>query len=73
MTIDELENLLLQLPQQERARLAERLIASLDDESELEKTWYDEVERRLAEFESGQMESVSAEEVFSALQARLKE
>ena len=73
MTIDELENLLLQLPQPERARLAERLIASLDDESELEKTWYDEVERRLAEFESGQMESVSAEEVFSALQARLKE
>ena len=73
MTIDELENLLLQLPQPERARLAERLIASLDDESELEKTWYDEVERRLAEFESGQMESVSAEDVFSALQARLKE
>ena len=73
MTIDELENLLLQLPQQERARLAERLIASLDDESELEKTWYDEAERRLAEFESGEEEGVSAEEVFSALQARLKE
>ena len=73
MTIDELENLLLQLPQPERARLAERLIASLDEESELEKTWYDEAERRLAEFESGQVEGVSAEEVFSALQARLKE
>ena len=73
MSIEELENLLLQLPRPERARLAERLIASLHEESELEETWYDEAERRLEKFESGQTEGVSAEEVFSALQARLKE
>lgn len=69
MTIDELENLLLQLPQPERARLAERLIASLDEESDLDEEWYDEAERRLGDFESEN--GIPAEEVFAALRTRL--
>jgi hypothetical protein len=48
MTIEQLESALLKLPPSQRARLAERLIASLDEESELESAWYDEAERRLS-------------------------
>jgi len=67
MTIDELESALLKLPAEERARLAERLIASLEEESELEQVWYDEAERRLAELEAGSVREVPAEDVYRSL------
>lgn len=71
MKIDELENLLLQLPYQNRARLAERLIASLEEETEIETAWYDEAERRLAELESGEEEEIPAEEVLASLRSNV--
>jgi putative addiction module component (TIGR02574 family) len=52
-TVEELESVALQLPQGERARLVERLIASLDVDPEIEEAWAAEVERRNAEVESG--------------------
>jgi len=53
MTIDQLERALLELPAHERARLAERLISSLEQESEVEQAWYDEAERRLEQLQAG--------------------
>lgn len=38
------------LPPEERARLAERLIASLEGNAEVEKAWEEEINRRIAEF-----------------------
>ena len=73
MKIDQLESLLLQLPEHDRARLAERLIESLDSEGDIEEAWYDEAERRLAQLESGQVRAVPADEVFASLSAILKE
>jgi len=67
MTIEELESALLKLPASERARLAERLLASLDEESELERAWYDEAERRLAEIQGGAVREVPADEVYRSL------
>ncbi len=67
MTIDQLENEALKLPQHERARLAQRLISSLDEDIEVEQAWYDEAERRLAELDSGEAVEVPAEEVFRSL------
>ena len=52
-TVDALEAEALQLPEAERARLVERLIASLDTDPEVEEAWAAEVERRLAAIESG--------------------
>jgi putative addiction module component (TIGR02574 family) len=37
----------------ERAALAQRLLASLDEDSEIEEAWAVEVERRIADVESG--------------------
>lgn len=70
MTIEQLERELLELPPRERARLAERLLASLDDESSLERRWYDEADRRLAELKAGAVREIPGEDVFRKLGAR---
>jgi len=43
----------MKLSPEERARLADRLIASLSDDAEIEEAWALEVERRIAEIEAG--------------------
>jgi putative addiction module component (TIGR02574 family) len=52
-TVEVLEAEALQLPAADRARLVERLIASLDMDPQVEEAWAAEVERRNAEIESG--------------------
>lgn len=49
----------------DRAALAERLLASLEDlsEEEAERLWAEEAERRLEEYRAGRAEAVSAAEV----------
>ena len=64
-TREQLENEAQSLPREERARLAEALIASLDEEAEMERAWLAEAERRAAELDSGAVESIPAEGVFS--------
>lgn len=73
MKIDQIESVLLQLPQHDRARLAERLIASLEGEGEVEEAWYNEAERLLGEIQTGEAETATVEEVFASLRAILKE
>jgi putative addiction module component (TIGR02574 family) len=52
---------------QDRARLAEELLASLDQEpdSEVEAAWDKEVVRRIAADERGEVETYAAGQVFS--------
>ncbi|MEI7868615.1 MAG: addiction module protein [Candidatus Methylumidiphilus sp.] len=64
-SVEQLEAELLQLPIGERARLAERLITSLDEEAEVEASWSDEVQRRLVAFDAGEAASFPAEEVIA--------
>jgi putative addiction module component (TIGR02574 family) len=54
--------------------LAERLLASLDQEtdSDAEKLWRQEAERRLADFESGNVSGVAADHVFEKARSRLR-
>lgn len=66
-TAENLESAVLQLPRSERARLAERLIASLDEESEIESAWAEEIERRVADFRSGKVKPIPGEQVFDEL------
>lgn len=56
-----------ELPREERARLAETLISSLDEEGEVERAWNEEIRRRLQELDAGSVETVSAEEVLAEL------
>ena len=63
MSVDELEHEALKLSHHERARLAERLLSSLDEDSEVEQAWRDETERRLADLESGAVQGVPVQQV----------
>jgi len=62
----ELESKALRLSARERARLAERLISSLEHEADAdaEALWLEEAEKRLDELESGEATGLPAAEVF---------
>lgn len=55
------------LPAEDRARLVEELLESLDPEPEsgVEAAWDREIERRVAEVESGQVILIPADEVYA--------
>lgn len=59
-----------QLPAKERAYIAERLIASLD-EAELETAWADEAIRRRDEVRSGKLKTVPAAEAYRRIERLL--
>jgi putative addiction module component (TIGR02574 family) len=62
----------LKLSAEERARLADRLLASLSDDTEVEEAWATEVERRIAEIEGGHVQLVPASEAIARARAALK-
>lgn len=76
MTIEQLERQLLELPADERARIARRLIESLDDptdevdEEAVETAWKVEIERRIEQMDRGEVEMIPAEEVFARIRER---
>ncbi len=70
MTTDQIERELLKLPATDRARLAERLIASLDDDTEVEAAWLAEVRRRDAELQTGAAESIPLEDALASIRER---
>jgi putative addiction module component (TIGR02574 family) len=55
----------LHLTVSERAKLAHKLLLSLEDmsESEIEAAWFDEAERRAREIDQGLVRLIPAEEV----------
>lgn len=67
-----LEAEVLKLVSADRALLAEHIIASLDEDNEIESAWADEVERRVAEVESGVIVGMSFEEVVAQARSALK-
>lgn len=69
-----LEAKVLKLPPEQRARLAQRLISSLDQASdpESEELWIREAERRLEDLESGSVQPVPAERVLEKARSSLR-
>ena len=69
-----IESEAMTLPVRERARLAERLISSLDDEvdADAEAAWTREGERRLSELRSGKVKGRAAAGVFRRARAALR-
>lgn len=72
VTLEELEAQALKLSIKERSELAHRLIVSLDSEpegtpEEIAKAWEEEIARRVAEIDSGQVQLIPAEEVFAEI------
>ncbi|MBP7582591.1 MAG: addiction module protein [Spirochaetes bacterium] len=70
--MEKIEAEALQLDVVERARLAERLLSSLEDDSGIEEAWAAEVERRIAEIESGKTIPVPVEDVITKARQILK-
>ncbi len=61
----------LELGQEERAQLAQSLLASLPRDSEVEAAWDEEIKRRVAELEAGLIETNPAEDVFAEARSHL--
>jgi hypothetical protein len=74
MSINELEAEALKLDPKARARLAGKLLESLENLSEEENTrlWAEEAQRRDAEMDINSGSSFSATEVFREARAKLK-
>jgi putative addiction module component (TIGR02574 family) len=70
--IDKLEAEALKLAPGERAALAHRLLASLEEDAEIEEAWAVEIERRIAEVESGAVQVIPIEEALARVRASLK-
>ena len=66
-TLKELEKKAKALTAEERAQLAEVLLESLHDTPllEIESAWDREIEERVAAYDRGEVQTVSAEEVFA--------
>ncbi len=62
----------LKLTTGERAAFAQMLLASLDEDAEIEEAWALETERRLAEIESGAVQAIPIADALAQVRAALK-
>jgi putative addiction module component (TIGR02574 family) len=62
----------LTLSANERAAFAQLLLASLDEDAEVEEAWVAEAERRAAELDNGKADSVPLAEALAQLRSALK-
>ena len=69
--VEALELELLRLPTSERARLLDRVIASLDADKARDRAWDELAAQRDAEIERGDSSPVSGPEVLARLRAEL--
>jgi putative addiction module component (TIGR02574 family) len=71
--VDELSRKARALPPEDRVRLAEELLATVQEvDAEVEQAWDVEIRRRIAEIDSGTAKLVPAEEVFAEVRRLLK-
>lgn len=71
LPVEALELELLRLSTSERARLLDRVIASLDADKERDRAWDELAAQRDAEIERGESSPVSGPEVLARLRAEL--
>ena len=61
------------LAPEDRARLAEELLASLDPhEAEIDTAWDQEIGRRIDEIESGKVQMIPADQAFAQVRRALR-
>lgn len=74
MNLKQIENQALDLSEEERAQLAQKLILSLDSsyDEDLEKEWLLEAKRRAVEIDNGEVQPIPADEVRKKAQALLR-
>ena len=70
--LESLEAEALQLTASERAAFAQVLLASLDDDAEIEEAWAAETERRIADIENGTAQVIPIADALAQVRASLK-
>ena len=71
--IEELSRKALALPVEDRVRLAEEILATVQEaDTEVEAAWEEEIRRRIAEIDSGRAKLIPADEVFAEVRRLLK-
>lgn len=70
--IGDLEAQVLALPAEDRIRLADRLIASVFEEEDIETAWSVEVERRIKEIEAGRVSLIPGSEAIARARDAIK-
>jgi putative addiction module component (TIGR02574 family) len=70
--LEKLEADALKLAPEDRAALAQRLLASLEKDAETDEAWAAEVERRIAEIESGAVALIPIADALAQVRAALK-
>jgi putative addiction module component (TIGR02574 family) len=66
------ESAALRLPPEDRVRLAERLIASVEPDPEVESAWASEVARRVHDWEAGRVAEIPWDEARRQIEGRLR-
>lgn len=72
ISFEVLEAEALKLATADRARLVEHLIASLDEDSEIEEAWATEVERRIEAIDNDSVTLIPAADAIERARAALK-
>lgn len=74
LTLDQLAEEAMQLPNDQKTALIEKLMESMEpyDADEILNLWCIEAKRRLAEIESGQVQTIPAEEVYDEVRRTLR-
>jgi putative addiction module component (TIGR02574 family) len=71
--VEELAKKARSLPPEDRVRLAEELLATVQETDEdVEAAWEEEIRRRVAEIENGTAKLVPADEVFAEVRRLIK-
>lgn len=65
---------IIDLPVDQRAEIVDRILQTLNrPDPDIETAWAKEAQRRLSEFERGEMTPVPGKEVFNSIRKRLSE
>ena len=72
LLVEEVESAALQLSREHRARIAGRLLSSLDEDPRLEQAWADELRRRIAAVDSGEMKVIPLEDTMQEIEDLLR-
>ncbi|MDD2884879.1 MAG: addiction module protein [Dechloromonas sp.] len=70
--LEDIEAAALQLAPAERAKLAERLLVSLDEDDEILASWVEEAERRGDAYDRGEMGAIDFDESIAQAKARIR-
>ncbi len=70
----ELADEALLLPPEDRAELVEKLLQSLNvpTQAEIDRLWKEEAEKRVREYEEGNIETIDGKQVFKEIRDRLE-